>query len=694
VSLNVKKTLLKARSLSRQGDLESAARLYRTVLSRFPGNTQAIRGLQSLGSGRSPEGQASVSQPQRSIQELVHLYNAGKLEQALTLGQQLASLCPNEPIVHNVLGATNSGLGRHERAIANFARAIQLMPDYAEAYNNLGTALNLVGRHEDAIASYTEALRLVPSFFEAHNNLGNALKDVGRYDEALSSYGRAIHWQPDFADAHNNLGAVLGELGRYQEGIESCANALRLRPGFTSALAKMIHQQAHICDWEAIESAQASIADLGLARDGVSPFSLLHMEDNPARQRKRSEVFASQKFQRQDLPGIARPELRPQPLRIAYFSADFHDHATMYLMAKLFELHDTRNFSIHAYSYGPDLHDGMRRRLKQAVAVFHDVRHLGDRAICELSRSEKIDIAVDLKGYTQHARPGIFAYRAAPIQISYLGYPGTMGAPFIDYIIADEFVIPARQREHYCEQVIYLPHTYQVNDDSREISARQVSRSEAGLPETGFVFCCFNNSYKISSREFDIWMRLLQQVQGSVLWLIKSNRWAQQNLQLEASKRGVDPQRIVFADRMPLPEHLARHRLADLFLDTFIYNAHTTASDALWAGVPVITLPGQGFAARVAGSLLTATGLPELIAASEQDYENLALELALNPQKSRALKEKLASARLAAPLFNTELFTRHIEDAYRLAYQRYFDGKPADTIFVKDSGAALDRSAV
>jgi predicted O-linked N-acetylglucosamine transferase (SPINDLY family) len=646
------------------------------------------------------------------------LYSAGHLEQALTQGQQLASLHSDEPILHNFIGVVNTGLGNTENAIASYTRAIKLEPGYAEAYCNLGvalqhlgrnqeaissyskaiqlqpgyanahfslgSALKNVGRHVEAVTSYTRAIKLKPDYAEAHNNLGNALKFLGRNEEASASFTRAIQLNPNNAEAHNNLGHMLFELSRYEEALASYAAALRYKPDFADAQAKTLYVQALLGNWGAVQSSAASIPGLGLSGEVVGPFVMLALEDHPARHLKRSELYAKKTFQRhEELPTVERPEVEAERLRIGYFSADFHDHATMRLMIRLFELHDSDEFVIHAYSFGPRQPDSMSNRLKEAVDVFHDVRHLGDREISELSRSEGIDIAVDLKGYTQDARPGIFAHRAAPIQISYLGYPGTSGMPSIDYIIADEFVIPKEQRGNYSEQIIYLPHSYQVNDNSRQISDEAISRVDAGLPETGFVFCCFNNNYKIGPAEFDIWMRLLQQVEGSVLWLLRSNKWVEDNFRREVQNRGVNPERVILADKMPLAEHLARHHLADLFLDTFICNAHTTASDALWAGLPVITKMGQGFAARVAGSLLNATGLPELATNSEQDYEQLALELALQPERLAALKNKLAANRLTTALFDTEQFTRDIEDAYRQAYRRYFDGKEPDTIFVQ-----------
>jgi predicted O-linked N-acetylglucosamine transferase (SPINDLY family) len=356
----------------------------------------------------------------------------------------------------------------------------------------------------------------------------------------------------------------------------------------------------------------------------------------------------------------------------------------MYLMAQVFEEHENSRFQIFSYSYGPDKQDEMRDRLVKSVDVFHDVRTMTDLQIVKLAREERLDIAIDLKGFTKDTRLGLFAYGLAPIQISYLGYPGTTGAKFMDYIVADPIVIPDDKRLYYSEQIIYLPNTYQPTDRKRSISEKLMTRSDEGLPSDSFVFCCFNNNYKISAREFDIWMRLLAKAEGSVLWLLKSNGWSENHLKKEAEARGVNADRLIFADRLPQAEHIARHKLADLFLDTFNYNAHTTASDALWGGLPLVTKAGEGFAARVASSLLSAIGLPELITNSEKNYEALCLDLFESPKRLSEIKRKLMSNRLTHPLFDPQKYTRHLENGYELAYQRYLDGKQADVIFIPE----------
>ena len=512
--------------------------------------------------------------------------------------------------------------------------------------------------------------------------MGVTLQEQGKLDEAIAAYNKALSIKPDYADAFNNMGVTLKDQGKLDEAIAAYNKALSIKPDYAAARAQCLHQLAHICDWSAIEAARSHVTELGIIGKSVPPFAVLPLEDAPDRHRLRSELYAQEQFLRKPLPAPAKPSQKPERLRIGYFSADFHNHATMYLMAQIFEQHDKEQFEVYAYSYGPDKKDDMRQRLINSVDVFHDVRELSDMQIVELARAEQLDIAIDLKGFTTNTRLAPFAHGLAPVQISYLGYPGTLGADFIDYIVADPVVIPEDKRHYYCEQIIYLPHTYQPTDNKRIISDKVITREDVGLLTDGFVFCCFNNNYKISPREFDIWMRLLQKVEGSVLWLLRSNKWAEQNLKREAEARGVNADRLIFADKLPQAEHLARQKLADLFLDTFNVNAHTTTSDALWAGLPVLTKLGNGFAARVAGSLLHAVGLPELVTETEEQYEALALELAANPERLSQIKEKLAANRLTQPLFDTEQYTRHLEAGYKMAYERCLNGQAPEHIYV------------
>jgi protein O-GlcNAc transferase len=409
---------------------------------------------------------------------------------------------------------------------------------------------------------------------------------------------------------------------------------------------------------------------------------MLSTEDNAERQLIRSRIWASEKYKQAPLPLPVKPKVRPKRLKIGFFSADFHDHPVQYLIAGLLRDYDRAQFEIFAFSYGHNKSGELRKRLKRNVDQYCDVSDLSDDLVVDLARSHGLDIAIDLTGYTGRTRSYLFQYRLAPVQINYLGYPGSMGADFMDYIVADPTVIPALQSQHYSENVIYL-HSFLPNDDQRQIAQTNTTRADFGLPDDAFVFCCFNNNYKISPREFDIWMRILSQTDGSVLWLSRSNKWAEGNLRKEAQARGIDPSRLIFADKLPhIEEHLARHKHADLFIDTFNYNAHTTASEALWAGLPVVTKQGEQFAARVAASLLNAIGLPELVTTTEADYEALILELASNPEKLTAIKDKLAANRLTEPLFDTKRYTRNFERGLQKVYDLYFNGKTPQDVWV------------
>jgi protein O-GlcNAc transferase len=558
--------------------------------------------------------------------------------------------------------------------------AIRLKPGFAEAHNNRGLTLRDLGQLAAALDSIETAIGLNPAFAAAHGNHGVALRELGRTDDALTSFDAAIRLAPDHPDAYYNRGNALQDARRLDEALDSFEAALKAGSDDPEVPNQILYLQARMCAWAGAYPA-VDPGILGIETKAVTPFTMLIFDDDGARHLQRARAFSRQRYPSVDVAEPIAPVAKAR-IRIGYFSADFHDHATMYLLAKLFEAHDKARFEIHAFSYGADRQDAMRRRLVNAVDAFHDVRHLDDKGVADLARAQAIDIAIDLKGHTQHTRSGIFAWRAAPIQINYLGYPGSMGADFIDYIVADKVVIPDGQRGLFSEKVIALPGCYQPNDDERVIAGETPGRTALGLPEQGFVFCSFNNNYKISPIEFGIWMRLLAKVDGSVLWLLRDNVWAEANLRREAAGRGVDPARLIFADRAPLADHLARHRHADLFLDTFTVNAHTTASDALWVGLPVITKIGSSFASRVASSLLHAVGMADLVTATPEGYEQLALDLALHSQKLAAVKTRLVANRLTTPLFQTDPYARHLERAYKLAFDRYVQGLAADHIDV------------
>ena len=547
-----------------------------------------------------------------------------------------------------------------------------------QSLRQAATARYRNGEFEAAEQLIGEALKLDPNSPELWSNRGTAQVAAKRQEAALASFTKALQLAPDFLGALANRAHVLFELQRYAEAIPDYERFLARDPGHAYSAGNLIFCRLQCCDWPSFEQDRRTIiARLRAGQRVVPPVLSAALLDSPADQHIAAQVLARDKFPA--APPLWRGETyQHERIRVAYMSADFHAHATAVLMAGVFEHHDRAKFETFAISFGRDDGSPLRARLKQGVERFVDVRGQSDADIARLLRGLEIDIAVDLKGYTSEARPAVFSFRPAPVQASYLGFPGTMGAPFMDYLIADSIVVPDAHKPFYSEQVVWLPDTYQANDRTREISDAPVDRAGAGLTPSGFVFCCFNNSYKIQPPVFDVWMRLLKGTEGSVLWLLADNAAATNNLKREASARGIDTGRLVFAPRCPLPEHLARHRLADLFLDTLPYNAHTTASDALWMGLPVLTCKGTTFAGRVAASVLHAAGFPELVTESLDDYEALALRLARDPAALATLKSSLAAARATMKLFDAARFTRHLEAAYATMHERRVKGlRPA-----------------
>jgi len=575
---------------------------------------------------------------------------------------------------HYSRGNALAALGRYEEALAAYERVIASVPAHVEALCNRGNALLQLRRNEDALASYEAALTHLPDHAGALNNRGTALKNLRRYEEALADYDRALAREPQLADALYNRANVLKELKRYDDSLLAYDKARATSPEHPDACGAMDAALA-ICDWGRVAELAGGVADAIAAGKPFTPFTLLGFSDDATLHRRCAETYIADKVRTRPAPLWHGAIFRHDKIRLAYLSADFHGHATAYLIAELFERHDRTRFEVTGISFGRDDGSDMRRRLMAAFDQFYDAGTRSDREVAELLREHEIDIAVDLKGYTLESRPEILSHRPAPIQVNYLGYPGTMGADFIDYVIADPVVLPFDRQPFYAEKIVQLPDCYQVNDRQRRIAERPLARSEAGLPEQGFVFCCFNNNYKITQAVFEVWMRLLSAKPGSVLWLLSDNAGAEANLRRAAQARGVDPARLAFAGRRPLDEHLARHRLADLFLDTLPYNAHTTASDALWAGLPVLTCRGQAFAGRVAASLLHAVGLPELATDSLQAYEALALRLTSEPSLLGELRTRLERNRLTHPLFDTERFRRHIEAAYTTMWETWQRGE-------------------
>ena len=605
------------------------------------------------------------------------LHKEGRFPQAHAIYQQVLAAEPQHFDALRLLGAIGVQTHDPQQAIIWLDKAIAVNPQNSDIHGNRGMALAALTRHAEAIESYDRALALEPEYVESWNNRGIALDALKQHEAALQSYDRALALQPHYMEAWSNRAATCQRLKHYSEAIANFDRAIALDPHHPFAHGVRLHLKAHICDWDNYaEETQALIQKIERSEIVVQSFPFLAMQDSLALQHRVASAWSQTEHPFNAELGAMVQHKPAKKIRIGYFSTDFRNHAVAQLVAELFENHDKSRFELIAFAFGPESHDAMRQRLIKAFDQFIDVRNHTDKEVAQLARHLGIDIAVDLNGFTTDSRFGIFAYRAAPIQVNYIGYPGTVGANYIDYIVADNTLIPESAQSFYSEKVVYLPHSYQVNDRKREISDKTFTREALGLPASGFIFCCFNNNYKITPTTFDGWMRILHQVPNSVLWLLEDNATAAANLRKEAKARGIEPHRLIFAARMPLPEHLARHRVADLFIDSLPYNAHTTASDALWAGLPVLTCMGESFASRVAGSLLNAIELPELITTTQAEFEVRAVELALNHNQLKMIRDKLDKNRLTTPLFDSELFTRHLENAYEQMMQRYHASLP------------------
>jgi protein O-GlcNAc transferase len=715
--------LQQALAAHRRGAIAEAAPLYRRVLEIAPTNNVACTNLAAIATqaGDLDEAEAMFRRAVELKPDAAEahynlgfiLQERGKLDAAIEVYRRALALRPDMPQAYTNLGVALQHQGKLDEAIAAFRQAIAGNPKHADAYFNLGVVLRLQNHVDEAAAAYRRVVELDPShaaarnnlalilseagelaaadvlqrqavglwpdYAEGHNNLGAVLLDQGRPQEALDALRAAVKLKPDYPEAYLNMGNALRELGSLAEAIDAYRRAIELRPTYAEALAQLVYHHARACDWSDTGAEETLLSAVRQNAARIPPFMLMATAATGADQllcaRKWVEHFAVP--EEQVFAHHAAP--RPGRSRIGYLSSDFHDHATAYLTAELIERHDRGRFEIHGYSYGADSGGDMRARLVSAFDRFTDIDALSHRDAAARIRADDVDILVDLKGHTHRARPKILAFRPAPVQVNYLGFPGTMGAPFIDYIVADDFVVPRDRQTLYAEKLAYLPDCYQPNDTRRAIAAAP-GRAACGLPAQGFVFCAFNNSFKITPAFFAIWIRLLQQVPGSVLWLLESNALVRRNLTAAAAAAGVDPGRLVFAPILPHGQHLARHRHADLFLDTLPCNAHTTASDALWAGLPVLTCVGETFAGRVAGSIVAAAGLSELAANSPRDYEALALKLARDPARLADIRSRLGAGRASLPLFDMAKRTRDLEALYARMAEIWRSGQPAAPI--------------
>jgi protein O-GlcNAc transferase len=641
----------KSQALLRLGDGHAALSLVDELLARQPDCTEAhgVRALILLVKGRTDEAWDAAS---------------------------LGCLEVENPAARVIRGMVLLDRGDPAGALAEFDQALAVDQVLASIHQGRGRALADLGRTEEALQAYATAADFDPNNAALWVRAGHLLIQMSRFDPALDAFTAALDRDDKNRAALQGKAQCLAVLGRMPDAVAAYTNLLAVAPDADYMRGERFYCQMHCCDWRDFESNRRDIADRVRRGERADiPGSFMTYSDSPAEQLQCARTYAADSCSIDTPPFAAYRNSSAGRIRVAYLSADFGEHATAYLAAGLFEAHDRSKFETYAISFGPADESAMRRRLKRAFDHFHDVRHLTDDRIAALIHELGIDIAVDVKGHTQGARGRILAYRPAPVQVSFLAYPGTLGTDFMDYVVADRQVIPWEARHHYTEQVIYLPGSYQVNESARTAGPRP-ERGDAGLPESGFVFCCFNSSYKITPAVFDDWMQILRAVPGSVLWLLEASPTAVLNLRAEALARGIDAKRLIFAPWRPYADHLARCALADLFLDTSPCNAHTTASDALWAGVPVLTRPGATFTSRVATSLLHAVGLGQLSVGSREEYQSLAIHIATSPRELASLRQWLGAARDRAALFDSTWYCRQLEAAFEEAAARHRRGQP------------------
>lgn len=596
----------------------------------------------------------------------IELQNNCDFVAAAKLFNEVLVLQPDNAVALYSLSVIALNSGNLSDALELSTRGVKAAPAFAPLHFVHGAVLQATGDKEAALRSFDAALEIQPDYPEVLLNSGAMLRSMFRHSEALERFNKIVSLNPDHAGALGNCGIILTEFKQSEQAISMFERLIKINPDYDYALGLLFYERMHICDWTDFEPLTQKIVDgVRAGKRACKSLAFMSASDNAG-----DHLLAAQVFARHYCPKNAKSlwqgeRYRHDRIRIAYLSPDFREHPVGHLMAGVFELHDKSRFETIAISLGIDDQSRLRGRMLKAFDRFIDVREMGSEQIAQMMRDMEIDIAIDLGGYTSDTRTDILSFRPAPVQVNYLGYPGTMGTDYIDYILADRHIIPPEHQQFYSEKVVYLPDTYLPTDGSVCISERTPSRAECGLPETGVVFCSFSHDYKISPPVFDAWMRLLSQVPGSVLWLMSRGELAQHNLRKEAEARGVDSSRLVFAGRVPLVEdHLARYRQADMFLDTHPYNAHTTAADALMAGLPVVTYVGNSFPSRVAGSLLNAMGLPELITHSLEEYEALALRLARDPVLLADMKANVSKNKSSCSLFNTKAFCFNLEAAY------------------------------
>jgi protein O-GlcNAc transferase len=704
-TMNIDKSTQLALTHYKAGNIKEAENICRKILKKQPKNFNLLHffgiihdqlGNHDLAIKYIQKALHFNSNMPEAYHSLGNAFQAnGQFDDAITCYQKALKLNPNLSGAYNCLGNTLQAKGQLDDAITYYQKAIELDGNFYGAYHNLGNVLESKGEIDEAITCYQKALNLNPNLVDAYCSLGDIFQNRGQPDEAITCYQKALNLNPNLSNTYNNLGIVLKEKGQLANAIKCFQNALQLNPDFAKACGNLVNLLQETCCWQELQAMTAELDSLTKkalntgTKPGESPFHNIIRHADPA------VGFAIAMSWSCDI-AIAMSNLNMHfsfddrrtnktKIVIGYLSNDFHNHPTAHLMLSLFGLHDRNAFEIYCYSYGKDDGSYYRERIQHDCDKFVDISNLSYSDAAKCIYEDRVDILVDLKGYTMDNRLDICGLRPAPVQVNYLGFPASTGADFIDYIITDKIVTPKDHAPYYSENFVYLPHCYQVNDHTQSIATTEWEKDDFRLPESCFVFCSFNRPYKIDSVMFDVWMKILKKVPESVLWLLFGNRIAEDNLRREAEARGVKSERLIFAEMLQKDEHLGRMRLADLALDTRIVNGHTTTSDALWAGVPVITLQGGHFVSRVSSSILSAIGLPELITHSLEEYEALAVRLANNPYELQKIRQGIVTNRTKAPLFDTPRFVRNLETAYKEIWKIFLAGDVPRQIEVLES---------
>ncbi len=669
IKSSTKEIIQKALKFHSQGKISEAKKYYKYCINQgikdsilFNNYTLILRNEEKLEEAEQLQRKAIENKPDfaEAHFNLGNILNdLGKTKEAEFYLRKAISLKRNYGEAYFNLGNILKNNGNFKEAEKYIRKSIEIIPDFENSHNNLGIIMKALGNLKEAEESQRKAIKLKPDFALAHYNLGNTLKELGKLKEAELSTLKAIKIKPDFAQAYFNLGNIFQESGKLKESIKAYKKSLEINPNQIHYIGSLISALSRLASWDEIDNYCSRLDKIGIDGNPINPMDLMYIEDNPLNDFKRAINFHNVN-KRSELKKINYK--KKDKIHIGYFSSDFRNHVISHLITRILELHDKTKFKIFAYSLS-NIYDDYTKRVKESISCFRKVNNLSDLEIVHLARKDKIDIAIDLNGYSKNNRSSLFSYRVAPIQINYLGYAGTLGSRSYDYILADKVIIPEENKKFYTEKVLYLPNSFLPHDDGRKLSSKQFSREELGLPQDCFIFTCFNNIRKITRKEFEIWIRLLKRIDKSILWMIKPNNYAIENIQTEITNNGLEKNRIIFAEKMNQFDHLSRHKCGDLFLDTFNYNASCTATDALWSGMPLITKTGKSFRARIATSILSACNLNELITANDSDYESLAYELATNQEKFHSIREKVKN-KLNCSFFDSSKFTSALETIY------------------------------